>query len=145
MKIAVKKKLARELYMLDTMTQKEIAERVGVTPNTLGKWVKKEKWNTILAASLSTKHETLARIDKAISDVFDKAEEENRKLDSGDYDALSKLQKVRNSIDKEISLDVIIEVFTEYNTFLMAKNPELARENNKFQDQFVNLKASGTK
>lgn len=141
MKTSVKKELAKGLFMLGGMTQKELAERVEVTENTMSKWC--AEWKPILAAQKSTKQEVLARMDKAISDIFKKAEDEKRPLDSADYDGIAKLTKARETIDNKVGLATIIEVFQEYNSYLMAINPELARTNNKFQDEFVNLKANG--
>lgn len=143
MKTSQKKQLAEELFMHGNYTQKELAERVGVTENTMGKWVK--PWRKLLAASKTTKQEVLQRIDKAINDIFVDAENEGRKLNSADYDAISKLNKTRESIDREMGLSVIIEVFQEYNSFLMVQNSDLCKQNNEYQDQFVNLKASGGK
>lgn len=141
MKMAQKKQLAKELFMLGQYYQKELSERVDVTENTMGKWCK--EWRPLMAASKTTKQEVVQRIDKAINDIFIAAEDEGRKLDSGDYDAISKLNKTRENINKELGLSIYIEVFMEYNSFAMAQNSDLCRENIKLQDQFINLKAGG--
>lgn len=142
MKSAQKKQIAKELYMLGNHTQKELAQRVGVTENTMGKWCK--EWKPIKAAATATKNEVIQRIDEQINKVFEAAEKESRSLTSTDTDMLSKLSKIRESMNKEIGLSIIMQVFIEYNNFLMSHDSELCRQNNKYQDQFVNLKASGT-
>ena len=42
--IAQKKEYAGVLYLKDNLTQQEIAEKVGVSRQTLSKWIKAEKW-----------------------------------------------------------------------------------------------------
>ena len=143
MKTSVKKQLAKELFMLATMTQKELANRVDVSEKTMGKWC--VDWKPILAATKSTKQEVLLRFDKAINDIFKAAEDEGRTLTSTDHDSISKLTKSRESMAGEVGLSTFIECFKEYNSFLMPRNAELCRENNKFQDEFINLKANGRK
>ena len=36
---------ANVLYTRERLTQKEVAERVGVSPQTMTRWVKQEKWD----------------------------------------------------------------------------------------------------
>ena len=42
--IKQKKEWAKMLYLKEHLTQAEVAERVGVSKQTLCKWVKTEKW-----------------------------------------------------------------------------------------------------
>lgn len=56
------KEYAKLLY-LDTkqnLTQKEIAERVGVRENTLGKWIEAEGWDKLRVSLLTTKDNQLS-------------------------------------------------------------------------------------
>ena len=39
-----KKGYARTLYLKDNLTQQEIADKVGVSRNTINRWIAAEKW-----------------------------------------------------------------------------------------------------
>lgn len=141
MKNAQKKVLAKELYLSTDLTLKEIAENVGVTANTIGKWC--ASWKQIKAAKTSTKDEVVARYMRMIDSILKVAEDEGRVITDGEADKISKLNKAKDSIDKGVGLSVFIQVFQEYNSWLIPINPELAKENNTFQSKFINLKAIG--
>lgn len=127
--------------MLQTMTQKELAERVDVTENTMGKWC--AEWRPLLAAHKSTQQEVLERLDRQINKILEVAEKENRVATPAELDSIAKLNKTRERIDGKIGLATYITVFTEYNNYVMGRDPKTARENNKYQDEFINLKANG--
>ncbi len=141
MKIAQKKELAKELFLNTTLTQKEIAERVGVTANTISKWC--IPWKKIKAAKTSTRDEIVARYFRMIDNILKGAEDEDRCITDGEADKISKLNKAKDSIDKELSLSMYIQVFIEYNSWLINLNADLAKDNNTFQNKFINVKASG--
>ena len=48
MKSEQRKELAKLLYTKEHLLQKEIAERVGVTPQTVNRWVKRESWLSLI-------------------------------------------------------------------------------------------------
>lgn len=139
--MAQKKDLAKELYLHTDLTQKEIAERVGVTANTIGKWC--ASWKQIKAAKTSTKDEIVARYLRMIDNILKEAEDDDRSITDSEADKISKINKAMESIDKEVGLAMFIQVFQDYNSWLIAVNPELAKENNTFQTKFVNIKAIG--
>lgn len=141
MKISQKKLLAKELYINTDLTQKEIAERVDVTPNTISKWC--SKWKEIKAAKTSTRDEIVARYLRMIDSILKNAEDEERTITDSEADKISKLNKAKDSIDKELGLAVFIQVFREYNSWLININPDLAKDNNNYQRKYVNIKTIG--
>ena len=58
---AQRKEFARMLYM-QGHTQKEIAEKVGVTRNTISAWINSEKWGELKAAKTITRKELVAKM-----------------------------------------------------------------------------------
>jgi len=141
MKIAQKRELAKQLYLNTDLTLKEIAERVGVTANTIGKWC--ASWKQIKAAKTSTRDEIIARYMRMIGNILKEAEDEGRAITDSEADKISKLNKAKDSIDKEVGLVMFIQIFQEYNSWLIPINAELAKENNTFQTKFINIKAIG--
>lgn len=139
MKNSEKKELAKQLFLHTNLTQKEIAEKVHVMPKTMGKWCK--DWRVIKAAKSSTKDHTIARLYGGIDLILKAAEDENRPITDSEADKISKINKTISTIDKDLDLAIYIQVFEEYNRFLMPLNQELTRENNSYQDKFINIKA----
>lgn len=138
-----KKELAKELYLNTTLTQKEIAERVGVTEKTLKKWREAGDWEKLKSAMLSTKDEIISRYLRMINSILEIAENDDRAVTDAEADKISKLNKAMDAINKELGLSVIIQVFQEYNAFLLPLNTDLAKANNIYQDKFINIKAIG--
>lgn len=53
---------ARLLYLNESLTAKEIAERVGVTEKTIGKWIAEGNWETLKVSLMTTKDTQLAKL-----------------------------------------------------------------------------------
>lgn len=53
---------AKALFLAGGLTQKEIAEKVGVTEKTLCKWIKDGKWETLKKSLLTTKQSQLSEL-----------------------------------------------------------------------------------
>lgn len=64
---------AKSLFLAGGNTQKEIAERVGVTEKTLAKWIKDGKWETLKKSLLTTKQSQL-------SELYDQLENINNEI-----------------------------------------------------------------
>lgn len=142
-KNAQKKELAKQLYLNGNLTQKVISEKVLVTEKTIGKWV--QEWKELKAAKTATKDQIIARYLRMIDQILETAEDEGRTITDSEADKISKLNKAKDSIDKEIGLSMYIQVFQEYNAYLVPLNLDLAQENNNYQDKFIHLKAIGNK
>jgi DNA-binding XRE family transcriptional regulator len=90
----INKKDAKEfakILFLDTnssLTQKEIADRVGVRPNTVGDWIKKEGWAKLKRSLLTTRQQM-------IGDLYEQLERLNTEIKTRAiiYDVPEKLLK----------------------------------------------------
>ncbi|MFR9545343.1 MAG: terminase [Rikenellaceae bacterium] len=129
------KELAR-LYYLSGESQKLIAERVGVSRVTIGKWVSENGWDVIRATKTITRKELVAKMMMQASD----------KLDAGEmsFDEMSKLAATIKELDKRTNVVTLYEAFTAYNEWLVARmqvdkelTPELIRAINRYQDIFL--------
>lgn len=130
-----RKDLAR-MYFLQGDTQKEIAEKVGVSRNTVNTWVKEEKWGEFKAAKSIGRKELVAKM----------LERLNEKIESGDIssDEMVKAAAAIERLDKQTNVVTIIEVFSAYSNWLIARmrldpelTPELLKVMNKYQDLFI--------
>jgi DNA-binding XRE family transcriptional regulator len=130
-----RRELAR-MYYLQGMTQKEIADKVGVSRNTISAWIKEGGWDSFRAAKAITRKELVHKM----------LEQINEKLESKDWtaDEIVKAASAIEKLDKQTNVVTIIEVFTAYNTWLVGRmqidkelTPELVKVMNRYQDLFI--------
>ena len=57
-----KKDYARTLYLKDNLTQQEIADKVGVSRQTIIRWVSAEKWEELKAGMTLTREQQVASL-----------------------------------------------------------------------------------
>ncbi len=129
------KELARLYYNMGE-SQQVIAEKVGVSRNTVGKWITENGWDVIRAAQRLTRGEVAQKMLAKISS----------RLDDNDWspDDLAKAASAIEKLDKQTNVVTIIEVFAIYNQWLSSRmaldselTPELMRVMTKYQDIFV--------
>ena len=130
-----RRELAR-MYYLQGITQKEIADKVGVSRNTISAWIKEGGWDSFRAAKAITRKELVHKM----------LEQINEKLESKDWtaDEIVKAASAIEKLDKQTNVVTIIEVFTAYNTWLVGRmqidkelTPELVKLMNRYQDLFI--------
>jgi len=137
------KELAK-LYYLSGELQKDIAAKVGVSCQTVNKWVKDGSWDTLRAAKTITRREIVTKMLQQI----------NEKLESGEWtaDEMVKATAAIEHLDKQTNVVTIIEVFGAYNKWLLSRmqfdpelTPDLVKIMNKYQDTFISEQLSNTK
>jgi len=128
-----KKTIAYDLYMNTQLSQKEICERVIITEATFTAWKKKYDWEVHKQAFSITSQ-------NIISNLMEKAY--NMTLeDTVNSDAILKLVKSIESLsDKKTTISQIINVFKGFTQFAFDRNPEIAKEINLLQRQYVDEK-----
>ena len=138
-----KKDLARTLYM-SGMEQIEIADKVGVTRQSLSKWCREGGWKETRAAKTITRPELIRKLLLRVSDLLDKVAA-NPGLSDKLGDQLSKLTAAIDKLDKsQANVVNAIEVFMSFSRWLefRAKSdpmitPELLKTINKLQDVYL--------
>lgn len=127
------------MYYMQGMAQKDIAERVGVSRNTVSAWVKEGGWDTRRAAKTVTRSELVKRMLQDLND----------KLEAGGWtaDEVIKVASAIEKLDKQTNIVTIIEVFTSFNNWLVSRmqvdpelTPEVVKIINTYQDKFINEK-----
>lgn len=135
-----RQELAR-MYFMQGLTQKEIADKVGVSRNTICVWIREEKWDTVRAAKTVTRSEL---VKKMLQDL-------DERLTSGDWtaDEIIKVASAIEKLDKQTNIVTIIEVFTSFNQWLVSRmqvdselTPEVVKIINTYQDKFISEKLS---
>lgn len=140
-----KKELAR-LYYMQGESQKVIADKVGVSAVTLGRWVESGNWKEKKAGMNVTRPEIVNKNLVLISRLLDRLNSEDIDLkDIGKIvDQVSKLAAAIERIDKRANVIDAIEVFTALNRWLEARmewdeqvTPELLAQFSYYQDLYI--------
>ena len=141
-----KKELARLYYMQGEQMQ-SIAEKVGVSANTIGKWAETGGWKEKRAGMNITRPEIVNKNLILISRLLDRLnnEDTDRKDGGKIVDQISKLAAAIERIDKKANVVDAIEVFTALNNWLLERmawdneiTPELLRTIERYQDLYIN-------
>ena len=140
-----KKDYAGLLYMQGEQ-QKVIAEKVGVSAQTITKWVNVGGWVEQRAAQNITRPELvnklLRTVDKMIETVNDSDDPDAA---NGLGDKLAKFAATIEKLDKHTSIVDVIEVFMAFSKWLQFQaefdediTPELLKTINKYHNQYIN-------
>ena len=139
-----KKEIARLLYMQGD-TQKTIAEKTGISAQTITKWVNDNGWSEQRAAQNISRPELvnklLRTIDKMIESV-NNSDDPNAAAGLGDK--LAKFSATIQKLDKHTSIVDVIEVFMAFSKWLQFQaqfddgiTPELLKTINKYHNQYI--------
>ncbi len=139
-----KRETARVLYMAGE-TQDSIAERTGVSRQTVCKWVKQYEWEKQRAARTITRTELtnklLLTIDRLIEQVN---QSDDPQLMAALGDKLSKMSAVVEKLDKKANIVSVIEVFMAFSKWLEFRSktdpditPDFLKILNRYQDMFI--------
>lgn len=130
-----KKAIAFDLYMDTDKTQKEIAEIVGVTEKTIGKWKAEGDWDLLKNATSITARNI---IDNLYKRAYILSEDPESKADD--------IIKIANSIEKlsnkKVTVSQIINVFKDFTKWAFSENAETAKEINLLQKKYIDFKIS---
>lgn len=145
--IQQKKEWAKLLFIRENLTQKEIAERVGVSAVTMNKWSKAGNWETLKVSITITKEEQLrslyrqlAEINRIISER--PVENGNRFATSAESDIISKLAAAINKMESDIGLADIVATFQGLLSWLRTFDISEAQRIAPILDGFVKTKIS---
>lgn len=138
-----KREFARLLFMQGE-DQKTIAAKVGTSAVTINRWVAEGNWKNLRAASTVSRKEL---VNKMLLRLDEKLE-----TDDWTADEIAKASKAIANLDKQTNVVTIIEVFTSYNQWLIARmkldpelTPELVQVMNHYQDIFISEMLTTTK
>lgn len=145
-----KKEFAEALFM-QGMPQNSIADKVGVSANTIGKWVKDGCWAEKRSAQTLTRREVVNNLLRSLNNLAEKLGEADISKASGLADQIAKLSSTVARLDKEASVVDFIECFMAFGRWLEYQaetDPEITAEFrkmvNKYQNKFI-LEMLGSK
>lgn len=135
-----KKDWAKMLYIKEHFTQKEIAERVGISKVTMNKWVNDEKWESLKTSVSVTREEQLGNLYRQVAEI-NKAiaarKEGERYPTSKEADTINKLATAIEKMERETGISEIISVSQGLLDWLRKTDVEKAKELSFYFDAYV--------
>lgn len=142
MKSEQRKELAKLLYTKEHLLQKEIAERIGVTPQTVNRWVRRESWDKLRVSITITKEEQIKNLYNQLSEMNDAIarRDGNRYPSAAEADTINKLSTAIQKLETEVGLPEIISAFKGFFDWLRPHALEQAQEIIPLFDDYVQSK-----
>ena len=146
-----KKKLAKILYMSGE-PQQTIADKAGVSRQTIIKWINTEGWAEQRAAANITRPELVNKLLLTINKIIEEVNTDDDPMKLASVgDKLSKVATVIEKLDKKASVVDAIEVFMAFGKWLQYRatfdegiSPELVKTICDYQDKYISELISGT-
>jgi DNA-binding XRE family transcriptional regulator len=136
-----KKAWAKMLYTREQITnQKELSETVGVSQQTMSKWVNNENWEQYRKNVLLTREEQLLKLLNELDQInayIEKKPEGARFADNKEADIRRKLIRDIKDLETKASLAEIIETAKRFTRWLSPVNLQKAKEVSALFDDFI--------
>jgi|GEM_PF-1252670 len=130
-------------YFLSGRSNKEIANLVGVTEHTIGRWAEEEKWENLELANATRTQSLIKKFEEAIQkqlDIIEKLQDEHNSI-TKETDALVKLVNSKDKMEHSIPLSAYIQVMEEF--LRTVEDPRLRRLLAEQQREFLVDKSNG--
>lgn len=134
MTIKEKKQIAKELFMNTALSQKEIAEMVGVSEQALTKWKQDDHWAELKLSITATEQS-----------IYTNAMREIEKLQAqGGFNVkqIREYTRFLNTIrpKEEVKISILMDGFIGFAKWLAEKDLDLAQSFNKLQFEYISEK-----
>ncbi|WP_418968360.1 DUF1804 family protein [Alistipes putredinis] len=137
------KEFARTLYLRENLTQAEIAERVGVSRQTVIRWMGAEKWDELKASISMTAEEQIRNLQRQVIEINNSIlnrESGNRYANAKEADTIVKLTTAINKLQTEAGIHEIVGVGAAFIDFIRPIDLEKAQEFTRLFDAFIKAK-----
>lgn len=138
--IQQKKSWAQTLYLKESLTQQEIADRVGVSRVTVNKWVRDGKWEEHKAGLTITREQQIANLYRQVAEInrtIESRPDGERFASSGEADILAKLSSAIRKMETDAGIADIISVLTQFINFVRPADLEKAKDITRLADAFI--------
>lgn len=108
--MANKQYMAKVLYTREQLSQKIVAERVGISANTMSKWVAEFNWDALRKRLLISKEEQLNNLYEQLEVLNDEIRSsESKRPDTKQADVLVKLTTAIRTLETELAIADLVE------------------------------------
>jgi transcriptional regulator with XRE-family HTH domain len=138
--IAQKKEYAAILYLKENLTQQEIAEKVGISRQSLGRWIKAEKWEERKTGITLTREEQIANLHRQVAEInksIMEREPGKRFASPSEADTLGKLAAAIRKMESDVGIADIISVGMRFTNWIRPVDLAKAKEFTALWDNFI--------
>ena len=138
-----KKDWAKTLYLKENLTQQEIADKVGVSRQTVIRWIKNEHWDDLKTSLTLTREEQIANLYRQVSEInraIISRPDGERYANSKEADTIGKLAKTIKQLETEVGLSEITSAFSGLIKWLRQFDVEQAKIIAPVLDAYVKSK-----
>lgn len=135
-----KRDFARTLYIKENLTQQEIADRVGVSRQSLSRWIKDDKWEEMKASLTLTREQQIASLHRQVQELNNailSRPDGQRFATAAEADTITKLATAIKKLETDTGLSDIISVGVRFLDYLRPIDPDKTREFTRLWDGFV--------
>jgi predicted transcriptional regulator len=138
----LRKDFARTLF-IQGQSKPEIADRAGISENTLSKWVDEEKWDAMRKSLTTTKTEQLSFLYEILAKMTAEgraAMDDDDPKTNPDYDGITKITRAIERLEKETNVGEMIQTGIDFLTFMKGEDIDVAKLFNKWFMIFIQEK-----
>lgn len=139
--IKERKEWAKTVYIAEpTITQKALALRVGVSENTIGKWIKEGNWESLrinLTLTREEQYQCILLELKQLNEAIANKPEGKRYADAKEADARRKMIKDLKDLETKASIAETVSVCSRIVNWQSKTNLESAKELANIFDAFI--------
>lgn len=135
---AQRKELAKTLYLKADINQQDLADQVGVTRQTVNRWV--SEWKHLRRSLSQTREERINSILKQLEDLDNTIAarpEGQRYPTSKEADIHRKLTADLNTLEQDASIRDVVNVSRSFLDWLRQRDPEKAKELSDYFDEYI--------
>ncbi len=135
--------IARVFFMQDQFTQKEIAEKVGVTERTISNWIEDGQWHKLKRNLLLTREEQLHNLYRELEEINNEIKGRKpgeRYADKNLANTRRYLLKDIESLESETSASEFINAFAPFINQVKKQDIDDARLIGRYADEFIKTK-----
>jgi transposase len=134
-----------QLYYMQGIPQKDIADKVGVTAQTICQWVKQGNWEAKRAGANVTRQELVNKSLFALNQILEQVYDTNDpELLAALPDKLAKFASAIEKLDKKSNIVTSMDSFMQFTSWLTERSsfdvqltPELIRSITRYQDIYI--------
>jgi DNA-binding transcriptional regulator LsrR (DeoR family) len=137
-----KKDYAKALFLHESLTRDEIAEKANVSRRTVGRWIETEKWKELKVSITITREEQVKNLYnqlKAVNDTIS-GRKEQRYATTAEADTISKLATAIEKMESETGIAGIVGASRGLLDFVRRMDTDKARELSYFFDAYIKSK-----
>lgn len=135
-----KREYARTLYIRDNLTQVEIAERVGVTRQSIIRWMKSGKWEELKVGMTMTKEQQLANLHRQVAELNNtilQRDKGKRYATAPEADTINKLASSIKKMESDVGIADLVSSGLKFIEWLRNIDLGKAKDVTIYWDKFL--------